>query len=765
MEAATSTFHHPYGLGPGGPHPNLGAESSQRPPEPAPGPGPPRPDGQHHKPFFYVQPPQPYLPMQGLQWPVPMAMPVSYNPYYGYPGLGFGLPMMPHYQPSPYLDPPGFVVPHTHLHLMDYRRVLNPQYYQAMAYHARRFRYQHNSPSRHTTSSEVQTEPLVSAQRTSTPMPSERPDSAAHSTSTGQLLSPVSDVQKQNPSMELQKVLSPTPPKGSFVIQTEELRIECCTTPVGLQLLHDAADMSHSFPQGMVQHNSLVLQDEGLHVPADQSEQELQVCPDILLVGKPSTGEVLPPEEPRNQVVPVNVSSSLGFPELACPKSEDTGDVSPENFYLKGVHLPFDPKYLDELRKMESTVWSAEETLISSPELLIQNCFANSDDLLLSSEVVEPEMLMDEPPTKEIIHVIEMFPLEEDDLQEIVSTLESEMVSDSPKAELIGTEEVALMDRSPPEANGDQPRLETNDHPDTSFESLPTYLPSSSWLSDFDHIYHSTKTPPAPRKQIRPQSCCGSDGPKRRRKLDTDHREQPATRKPKERYKPKGKVDCLSFSDHDCSVSRNANENSFSPYASKKEQLCSRCLKRRDCTSGSGCDGRSLKRKAVPLQQWNHALLPTCEACRSHTKRPLRGGSSPDPRRNTEEESSGNSSCHTSPQWRPAGDSVKSKGIGRRPAAGRPKLREKNCFCGDSPRQSAAWERLRHCPHGNTIQEVDENCSTSVSLPNRRHRWQTAKPWSDVIPNMMNEATSLHSFNHKTTQPQPQGTRTKDTRC
>ncbi|TMS09122.1 hypothetical protein E3U43_014669, partial [Larimichthys crocea] len=30
-------------------------------------------------------PRSPICPMQSLQWPVPVPMPVSYNPYYGYP--------------------------------------------------------------------------------------------------------------------------------------------------------------------------------------------------------------------------------------------------------------------------------------------------------------------------------------------------------------------------------------------------------------------------------------------------------------------------------------------------------------------------------------------------------------------------------------------------------------------------------------------------------------------------------------------------------
>ncbi|XP_024861245.1 uncharacterized protein LOC108234696 [Kryptolebias marmoratus] len=820
MAAVASNIQHSYGLDPRGPNPKLGADLTKGPHQAAPPPsGPPRPEEQHHKPFFYIQPQQPYLPMQSLQWPVALPMPVSYNPYYSYPGLGYSLPMMPHYQPNPYMEPPGFVVPHTHLHLMDYRRVLNPQYYQTMAYHARRFRYQHNSSAKEMTSCEVQTEPLESAHRTSTQ--SSHKNSDASSTPAGQLLSSAVAVQNEGRSSALQEKVPPTaatrtPSNGSFVIQTEEVRIECCATPVGLQLLraHEDAEMSRSFPQDMVQCSSLLqsLQDEGLHLPADQSEQELQVCPDILLVGKLSTSEkILPLEEPGNCTNPLTKNASLGSQEVPCVKAEDARNnfgIAPKNFHLKDIHLPFDPKYLDELRKMESAVWSAEEALISSPELLIQNSFVKSNNThTATAEAKAPEILVlkEEAPIEEIVHVIEMIPLVEDDMDPLVETMEGEMVSegdiclateDSPMSELTNSAEV-MLDDSPLKADGDQQKQETNDedNQDTSFESLPAYLPSTSWLSDFDHNYYCTKMPPAPRRQDRPLSSRGSSAPKRRRKLDTDYKEQPCIRKPKERYKPKGKVDRQSFSDHECCLGRNFNENLLSTYLSSKERLCSRCMaKRRICTSPSSeCDGQSLKRKAVPFQQWNEPLLPTCDACRSHNRR-LRKDFNPDlcgPRQrcDTEGESSGNSSCRTTPKWRAANDSVKlaalkkpltsRQNVNRPPAVTHPKLTEKNCACSDLQHQPVAWERLRHCPHGNTIREIDENCTGPVALKNKWRNvdrmylmpgWQNEKSWRDVMPGTdggrsKSEATSQHVINHKKPQPQSQGTCTKDTRC
>lgn len=58
------------------------AQPAQAPRHPAPGPyGGPPPEDPHQRarPFFYVQPAQPYLP---YQWPVP------YPPYCGFPGMG-----------------------------------------------------------------------------------------------------------------------------------------------------------------------------------------------------------------------------------------------------------------------------------------------------------------------------------------------------------------------------------------------------------------------------------------------------------------------------------------------------------------------------------------------------------------------------------------------------------------------------------------------------------------------------------------------------
>lgn len=715
------------------------------------------------------------------------------------------MPVMPNYQPNPYMEPPGFVVPHTHLHLMDYRRMLNPQYYQTMAYHSRRFRYQHNSQNREMTSSEVQTEPLSANQRTSTPSSSDVEASRGlpvcnsnhrPSVPTGQSLSPALAVLKGDHSPELKDMVPPsttrTPPNGSFVIQTEEVRIECCTTPVGLQLLHshETAEVSHSFSQE-VQCSSIlqghVLQDNGVCLPADQSEQALQACPDILLVGTPSSGEKIPALEEESIVtVASNAGSRVAaHGDVHEMRSEKIVSMTSKNLHSRVIQLPFDPKYLDELRKMESTVWSVEETLIPSPESLIQNDHTESCDekLAVVDEGSSADALMfrKEAPTEEVEEMPPLTAELEDRVpavggpwDEVMSEADICPMMDVPVAEettmteLTNTAEVAdapyllLLDNSPLKEDGNQHRRETTvqDHQDTSFESLPAYLPSTSWLADFENVHYCSKLPPTPKKQSRPLSSHGLDVPSRRRKLDLEYKEQPNVLKPKERYKPKGKVDRRSLSDHECCLGRNFNENALTPYAPKRDRLCTRCLaKRRICTSASpGLDGQTLKRKAVPFQQRNDTLLPTCEACKCHSKKQLmRKGSSPDVRgrhhgHDTEGESSENSSRRTGPKWRAADDPRKLNDLKRPlaskqnlvtcPAAMYPKLKEKNCVCNEPQRQSVAWERLRHCPHGSAIQEMDENCAMPVSLQDKwrnmdqiypTHGCQTGNKWDFTL--------------------------------
>lgn len=660
------------------------------------------------------------------------------------------MPMLPNCQANPYVEPPSFILPHSHLHLMDYRRVLNPQYYQTMAYHSRRFRYQQ---SRETTSSEVQTEPL----RTSTPTLGNVEVVASTTSPLAEVPVPQGDRPSDSTS------------NGSFVIQTEEVRIECCATPVGLQVLqsHKAAEVSHSFPPE-AQRGANALHGPQLPLPpADQSDQQtLQVCPDILLVGSPASSESAMMAAEKG----LSASDTNGAPLVAV--QEDA--TSPHN---KFINLPFDANYLDELKRMESTVWSTEETLVASPELdrASESCIEKlelraADGITVGKEMDMPaaELEVGSSATNEAMS-------EADAAQNVLTAGKTQ------SADVVEAPYLLLLDKSPTkELNQKQPQRETTvqDQQDTSFESLPAYLPSSSWLADFDHGQYTAKQPVFPQKE-RTHSLL--DPISRRRKLDLDYRELGVTgRKSKvQRYKPRGKAERRSLSDHECCLGRTYNENVLASCGvSRKERLCTRCLAKRHLrrvTSPGGAN--TTARKPIPFQP-----LQSCSSCKCHPDTPMTGtspGGGISPKhcgRDTEGESSENggssSCCQRLAKWRRVDNSRRLSDLNRPlaskqnlaalpppppPTAAYLKMREKSCMCGERQRQLhqvATWQRhSSYCHHGNEIQELDENSVVPGAFLQKwrsreqmylTHRCHTGKWW--MIPEIWNNKDNANAL-------------------
>ncbi|KAG5849905.1 hypothetical protein ANANG_G00076640 [Anguilla anguilla] len=289
---------HAFGTGPHGQHgapptsaprPTSGPQSSaqgtyrSQPEEPHPHPLQP-----HPRPFFFVQPSQPFYP---YQWPMPM----PYNPYCGFPGLGYGM-VMPPFQPNPYMEAPGYIVPQAQLHLADYRRMVNPHFPPTVAYHARRFRYQQNGAPRETANSEVQTEPP--------------PLSRAPAAKAGRR------IRRPRPAVPD----GPATPMGGYTCRSEEVRIECEASPSGLKIIRSHETTAESLSvAAAAPGGDLVRCDvwsvssaegviplyrssahEGDAVSRDPScpapeEQCVASYPDILLMGgSPSRGEDLP---------------------------------------------------------------------------------------------------------------------------------------------------------------------------------------------------------------------------------------------------------------------------------------------------------------------------------------------------------------------------------------------------------------------------------------------------------------------------------------
>ncbi|KAK7881292.1 hypothetical protein WMY93_029701 [Mugilogobius chulae] len=716
MDAGTSTVNQPPFA------PSGQSQNQSHGPGAAPAPGVSE-DQTHHKPFFYVQPQHPYVPLQSVQWPLPLAMPLNYNPYYGggYPGFGYGYPLMPHFHPSPYLESPGFVMPHTHHHLMDYRRMLNPQYYQSMAYHARRLRYQQNPPTRDVTSSEVQTEPfsLDDHSSTTTSNPSENSNNFS-------IVSATSSAQKDDRTLALNDLApastNATTQKGSFVIEAEEVRIECCASPAGLQVLHETSELSRRFAQDVVHcssivQNSLLAADDNSQNAESKKEKSPQPCPDILLVVSPNANEKCV----ESEKTPTNP-----------PKIKTVADVDAirNEKNLKVVRLPFNAKYLAELQRIESSVWSADETLVPSPDFIIDSC-----DDTLPGEVPSTEMLITraENDQSKIVPIVNLPKTLNHELEDVVPTFINPTVEfqcrEIPKQACVYGKidlkcaQNLLSDDSPPDGI-------LQDHQDTSFESLPAYLPSTSWLADFDNC---RKMPLTPQKQNKTMASRSFNVPARRRKLDAEFKEATAVRKPKEKYKQNRKADRRSLSDHECCVSRSYNENAF--VSTKGQRLCTRCSNKQRMYKPSPAQPAS-KRKNTPFQQWNDVILQTCEACKGHANKNsfARKGSSPDVRMEMEELSENGYKWRLMEEMRKEMKrplALKQQNYADKCSGSYLKMRERSCTCGET--LQTPWHRIYHCPHGNAIREMDENCaSTNQEQMFLSHRWQTEKPWKSV---------------------------------
>uniref|UniRef100_A0A8C9V2J8 Uncharacterized protein n=1 Tax=Scleropages formosus TaxID=113540 RepID=A0A8C9V2J8_SCLFO len=387
---------------------------------------------QHHpRPFFYIQPSQPYVP---YQW----HMPLQYGPYYGYPGFGKNSPYG--FPSNPYMETPGYVVPHTQLHLTDYRRLLNPHFTPAMAYHTRRFRYQHVTAPRETTSSEVQTDPLPQGTSDSwlsgasengvRSAQSTRSDSGQGSSST-------------NTSTSLCLEASPQA-GGAEGLRDPDVRIECDGALSGLKIVssHETtAESTQDAPGDLAQCDVWsVSSAEGIiplyHPPLTEgtaitqdgmclTEQlEQQPCmpsyPDILLVGgSPSSGN--------------NNASSL---KEAC---------------FKILRLPFEMRYFEGLQKVESSVWSMEPLVPYMP-------------------------LVDQ----KVQHDLE----------------DKKVIEKNVPAKMAEACEV------PMETSVSQVPVTSSEAHCENSTSVPPYLPSGSWLADFGNVYYYSKLPPSVQEHL-----------------------------------------------------------------------------------------------------------------------------------------------------------------------------------------------------------------------------------------------------------------------
>ncbi|CAB1349633.1 unnamed protein product, partial [Coregonus sp. 'balchen'] len=210
----------------------------------------------------------------------------------------------------------------------------------------------------------------------------------ATSCTAAQSLSPASAVQEvmSKPPAYQDMISAPTPnstsistrsaapQKGSFVFQTETS--ELCTTH---RVSGTDEDLVQLCSSSSLHHHKA--SQEGMGLVGEKEEQCLQQsCPDILLMdGSSSSGgpENFLDLEDCDSVVaktlterPGNAESDMDYrlvvqshkadgPQLARNDGELSGNSS-KSVHFKILHMPFDMQYLEELRKIEASVWSVE---------------------------------------------------------------------------------------------------------------------------------------------------------------------------------------------------------------------------------------------------------------------------------------------------------------------------------------------------------------------------------------------------------------------
>ncbi|XP_076844063.1 uncharacterized protein LOC143488943 [Brachyhypopomus gauderio] len=789
-----TTTQHPPGVGPhaqGVPYGPQPVQAGPRHPIPGPfrGPHPDR-QQQHNWPFFYMQPSQPYLP---YQWPVPM----PYVPYGNFPGLGYGM-VVPPFPPASYMEAPGYILPHAQLHMVDYRRMMTPHLPPAMAYQARRFRCQNTMPSgRLMVSSEVQTEPVCveSSRRDCRVAPGSLQESGRDTGSGSGLSSPRPSEDKSSACAEdvmasnnvagiASSDSSSAAPTSGILFQAEEVRIECSGTPAGLKIIHakETTEVASSANGELLQCNmgsvhaaeDVVLRcyrslscgaDEQREADLSHSDtQYLPPCHDLLMMAPcPSSatvagleGSFVTPDEPANSAE-MHTLVVQRDPNLS--KSEEDLCGTSKNVHFKILRLPFDLKCLDELRQMEASVWSIESLMpyVPSTEWLIQN------------GLLTPQ----KPSLATVMEVPAELPID--------SKQTTGDAGPSPKENQIGT----------------MIELDGQDSV-TSLESLPPYLPSASWLADFNNVSYNKL---ASRQQMGNLSSWPEQQLREILEVDQDAKVSTSldpssvpVRFKDEKSKNRGRTDC-----HSPSIQEGCLDQSHSGLpvvVDHKGRICKSCLTKRRgsvMSSSPATKANGVKRCKVAPAHLVGDKVNLCTLCkRDPEKRPRCKASASSTHGfvnvgyETEGEVSENA-LYTSVGTKRSVEGQRLHCLpklpfGRHsekcPMSHQSKLREQNCSCDDPKglRYSTSARDTNGCSrYSDTREKNDENLALSAT-----ERWrETEQRFNSQKQNEKSRKGSLQvsdtestksggtMMTHKKHKPcaQTQELHRRDTRC
>ncbi|XP_041924726.1 uncharacterized protein buc2l [Alosa sapidissima] len=793
------------------------AQPAQAPRHPAPGPyGGPHPEDLHQRtrPFFYVQPAQPYMP---YQWPIP------YNPYCGFPGMGYPPMGFPPFPPSPYVDAPGYIMPHSQLHLVDYRRMMNPHMAPTVAYQARRFRYQHTTNPRVMISSEVQTDPTHGQspiRSTSNGGPNGPTNcesgrdtcyTGSTSTSTSTSTSSASSTEESTPERTEPVVMamSQPPTSSTFVgsatprttviqdhvlFQAEEVQIKCNGTVADFKIAHceETTKLVSDLNGGLLHRNTgapclseggttknpeelkkgVEMRGPASCEAASSEEPCLPPCPDILLTGVSPSTESLPPAEGSAEKpnVPNTDAVNTALTDQTKTIAADTGSsvVACEDFKM----VSKDELNNGELNKDDYDLFpSSKNSQFKILHLPFDLQFGELQHL--ETSVWSVESLMPYVPNSEWL------------IQNGLMTPQKEPLS--PLMEDPMSPTLAAVD-SLQERQQTMAEAEPDPHDSmTSLESLPPYLPSASWLADFGNVYLYHKMQPNDRQQLGLHGNVSPDEPSQDLKVG-QHVSQsssgPPSRRREDCSRHKRKTGAASdASDHECQAMSSHGVCLLSP-PHQGQCVCNRSFTKRGTATPSPTP--SMKRQKHPHPQRDTVKSPgfaTCKCLPGRSKFSTKGsGSDVSGRLNEEDTTEGEASENS---LRPlagskrSSEARKAQHISRHsetcPVAQRPKLREQNCSC-DMPKCTHLFSGSREGSGPNQQKEsawrrgvVDPVMSSAERhrVAEQRGVMQKCQPertWRRPLA-FDSESSSKGFNNQKKTPSQSQGGHRKFTRC
>ncbi|KAK3529187.1 hypothetical protein QTP70_019433 [Hemibagrus guttatus] len=709
-------------------------------PNPYRGPNPNHLDRQHQGnwPFFYVQPSQPYL---TCQWPMPM----PYVPYGGFPGFGYycnqitcsGYGMvLPPFPPASYVEAPGYILPHTQLHMVDYRRMMTPHLAPAMAYQARRFRYQHTTPSgRVMVSSEVQTEPVSansSRQGCNVVTSTQSSSESGRSTDSSSVLS---SIPNEDQAACLEKgcaVLSKmsgdtakisTVQNGGILFQAEEVRIECSGSPSAVKITHSKETTELASNAGeLLQCNMGSAEDVVLRcfqpVPFGDEERKgtknlshlEDPCPDILMVSCPSNGSVsmlegsiVAPVEPVNSTLVVQ-----GDPSLVKNAQDMCGN--PNNIHFKILRLPLELQCLDELQQMEASVWSVESLMpyVPTSEWMMQNSLTPGKPSL-------PTVM--EVPAESVLHSIQSTAAATPSLLEAGTVIELD-------------------------GQGSM----------TSLESLPPFLPSASRLAEFGNAYFNKLSSDVQKVSNPDNMAKGQTEAHQDTRVQTGHQSpNAAPMKLKEELNQSERVE-VGLNDWEaCAVTLFPE----SPLK-HKIRMCKSCSVKRsaDICSGSpsskvGCIKRHKASRA--LLAGDKVKVPLCATCMCAPEKKARCkvaaiNAESNIAHNEVSENEVYPSKKCSKNLYKVQNPHSGKHLEKCPMPHQSKLREQNCLCEDMKalHSTSAWNKNGHGQHNDiTWERNEENLALSAMdrWTDGEQRFTGEKSWRGSTQGSDSEST------------------------